>query len=489
MRYIVFLILLTLSGCASIQHKILLSKSPQKDPRKIAIFFDGTANNEVSDTNVKRLHSLITLQDRAEIATLYIEGVGVEKDALGAALGIGMKDRVRIAYEFIWNNYRSGDDIYIFGFSRGAYSARVLAAVLHYAGLPRPIFTDTRSRTSTEIAEDVYDAYKQYLEEDEEDKRKEKLISELKTKWRKSTPPKFNSVHVEFLGLWDTVEALGKPDYSSRVGHRIDGFDAHPVTVDVLNRYYGDQLCNVKYASQALSIDDNREWIFTPLLITRKHLFKNCTPQEFEDTVILNSNNEIRPGHLSEVWFSGAHSDVGGGYNDSRLSGVSLNWMIEELQCKTPGLLPEIAKVPEDIFGTSHDPQGGVFKHVYHKMTRNIISYVTDENNARAEFLNSMCVHPSVFKRRLTVPLKSHENDLLELRGPEEAIDVTQDCRTGKSFPQRWWSGPEAESECESVLIVKNSIPSPTVQEWPNCKGIQQCKVVQKCKEVQQCKN
>ena len=115
-----------LSSCASIVHKPQLSATP--GTQKIAIFFDGTHNDIASDTNIKRLHSLVSLQRKKNISSLYLEGVGVGIDPLGAGAGVGMEARIKIAYEFVLNHYRAEDQIYIFGFSRGAFAARILAA-------------------------------------------------------------------------------------------------------------------------------------------------------------------------------------------------------------------------------------------------------------------------------------------------------------------------------------------------------------------------
>ena len=135
-------------------------------PRKIVIFFDGTANDEGSDTNVKRLHSLITLQDRKDIASLYILGVGTNLDPIGLVTGSGINARVRLAYEFILNHYTpktrdmEADEIYIFGFSRGAFAARILTTMLNYAGIVNEARDQTalRKYTPKELSELVHAA-------------------------------------------------------------------------------------------------------------------------------------------------------------------------------------------------------------------------------------------------------------------------------------------------------------------------------------------
>lgn len=244
---------------------------------------------------------------------------------------------------------------------------------------------------------------------------------------------------VRVLGLWDTVEALGVPDYGSRWRHR-NGIKPKFVDIDVPNPLYGDQLCNVELAYHALSIDDNREWIFTPLPLTRKHLFASCPG---------GAGAKVR-----EVWFSGAHSDVGGGYSGSLLSGVSLNWMLNNLRGE--GILPPDARVAEDRYGSSHNPD----TFFYREVSRNIASYVMSEvdaqNGPMPEFADSMCVHESVFDRRLTVPLKAHENHALALRQAGE-ICVAPDPK-GFANPKRWLQTRPVGETCqdgERRIMVK----------------------------------
>lgn len=343
---ITFLLFVTIcfTGC---------SISPTKDiahvdtKRKIAVFFDGTANDETSNTNIKRLHSLVSLQSRDDIATIYIEGVGANNKVVGMATGWGIGRRVEFAYEFVIDQYRPGDEVYIFGFSRGAYSARILASLLYHAGAPI-----ANSGGSRDLAGAVYDAFKGDMAN---------RTARLKTLYEARGLPMPVPIRVKAMGLWDTVEALGWPDYKQ--------------DIDVPNDRYGDQLCNVDAAFHALSLDDDRARIFTPILLTRLHLLDDCR----ELTSVL-STDAAKAQYLDkivdEVWFSGAHADVGGGYADSQLSGASLNWMIRKLAAFD--LLPVSAGVQEDAFGVSHDPEHGFpWAIFYRKQHRDIWNYAT----------------------------------------------------------------------------------------------------------------
>lgn len=351
-------------------------------PKKIAIFFDGTANDPNSDTNVKQLHSLISLQgNRNEIATSYIKGVGTSGKVLGMAVGWGIGYDVREAYHFLINSYNYGDEIYIFGFSRGAYASRILSSLIYYAGIP-----DRETINNVDIKsliDEIYSEYKGVKSLSERKQLVQSVFEEFKVK-------NFKNVRVKVLGLWDTVEALGWPDYE--------------VNVDVPNDRYGDQLCNVDKAYHAVSIDDNRARVFTPILLTRKHLYNSC-----DDSWDNKKQIDHQKSSVKEVYFSGAHSDVGGGYNNYYLKGVSLNWMISNLESEN--LLPKNSSVPQNKYDKSHNPEGGIiWGLMYHELNRDIHKFVKDDES----FVNKLKIHNSVFERLENVRVEKYEFKWLE---------------------------------------------------------------------------
>jgi uncharacterized protein (DUF2235 family) len=409
------------AGCttANIVYKPALAPAVSQDqPRTIAIFFDGTHNEIATDTNIKKLHSLVTLRDQGNVATLYVEGVGPADDVVGMVTGAGIGERVRIAYRFLLDNYHTNDKIYIFGFSRGAYSARILTSLLYHAG----VATSSMGLTHEEIAETVYSALHDANEQKNTNcsgpfARHCKFLYGLSNKIDKPVP-----VPVELLGLWDTVEALGVKEVATAVSKGSD--ESINVNVNGANDHYGDQLCNVRRAYHALSLDDDRESVFTPLLLSRRHLLEECDRNQLQDADLIHDwNKQIRRGRLQEVWFSGAHSDVGGGYQESQLSGVSLNWMITQMEKDgiRSQLLSAGTSVRNDIFGSSHDPAAGPWKFLYPRLSRNIIAYVSSEEQLD-HYGKKLCVHPSVFDRRSVIPPASNEYIQLALvSGNEKA--------------------------------------------------------------------
>jgi uncharacterized protein (DUF2235 family) len=474
-------------------------------PKNIAIFFDGTANGTESDTNVKKLHSLVTMLSTTDnpTATLYVEGVGVNNDALGAALGMGVESRILIAYDFLRKQYRKGDRIYMFGFSRGAYQARILASMLQYVGLPdqpdpiyRGLLYDDQIKNSRQLFNEMKDGFYRH-------EYPCQIASYRQGLWKvdNETPLVYASVEIELLGLWDTVGALGGgvSGWDDRLAQKSSINPMH-VDIDEPNVRYGDQLRNVKHVLHAVSLDDDREWIFTPLLVTREHLLaQKKLPRLDQPSTRVTSGCQMghlrndpsegllngKPENIREVWFPGAHSDVGGGYADSNMGGVSLQWMISSLEQLEKGrsLLPRGTLVKGDVYGSSHDPESGNWGVLYHRMNRNLAAYAMGEplacqhsstsadcgapgiHTVQEAYKNKLCMHPSVFQRRIGMPPKEKENQYLSLKGAGtycvKPIDELAN-------PPIFREVPKNDEKCPvgSVEI--------TVQTWDNLTG--ECK-------------
>lgn len=372
---------LCLTSCSVTQKKQI---QPNNDtPRKFVIFFDGTANNEKSDTNIKKLHSLITLQNRTDITSIYIDGVGVGIGVIGMATGWGISDRVKIAYSFLLDNYHQGDEIFIFGFSRGAYSGRILASLLYYAGIPN--IEATKKLRSSDVARIIYKSFK----------GKKSSIERryaIQRTFLDNGLPTPTPVSVNVLGLWDTVEALGFPDYEANI--------------EIPNPKYGDQLCNVKRAYHAVSIDDDRERIFTPILLTRPHLVLDCDLKSMTRAQYLD---EV----VDEVWFPGAHADVGGGYPNSLLSGVSLNWMVNKLS--GTNLIPKNASLSENRFEPTHDPENGFpWSILYRKQSRELHKYTETGIYNERDSIKRLKLHRSMIERLEIAKPNDHEYSWLK---------------------------------------------------------------------------
>ncbi len=250
--------------------------------KRIAYCADGTWDSLTSHTNVYKLYkALITSADQIP---LYDDGVGASGDPIvkliGGAFGTGLWQKIKQGYTQIAHVYESGDPLYIFGFSRGAYTARSLAGMIKACGLPTQDFSD-------DMVDAAFDAYRDKLN------RADKL-KQLAN--RHMVIPE-----ITMVGVWDTVGSLGIPSGLGAVDPVFYGFLDTSLNPEIKNAY------------QALAMDERRAQ-FPPTL------WKG--PAAAGQT-------------LEQVWFTGAHSDVGGGEPDdlpgtTALSDITLAWMISK---------------------------------------------------------------------------------------------------------------------------------------------------------------
>jgi uncharacterized protein (DUF2235 family) len=280
--------------------------------KRLIVCCDGTWNrpDEVSQgvaapTNVAKIALALADEDATHNDQLlhYQTGVGTRRSErfVGGAFGVGLSRNVMDGYRFLVDNYEPGDKLYFFGFSRGAYTARSLAGLVRNSGILRP---EERDR--------IGDAYALYRRPDK-DSLPSSIAAEL---FRRSHS--YGETYIDFVGVWDTVGALGIP---------IDGF--RPPLLSRLWTFHDTTLSRyVRNAYHALAIDERRR-PFRPTLWEQKP--------------------DARDQTLEQVWFAGVHSDVGGGYSDTGLSEVPLLWMAEKAhQCG-------LAFKPDHLVVTTHD--------------------------------------------------------------------------------------------------------------------------------------
>jgi hypothetical protein len=198
---------------------------------------------------------------------------------MGGAVGLGLSRNVRDAYSFLAENYCEGDEIFLFGFSRGAYTARSVAGIIGWTGLIHKGDMDDFSL--------LWEGYRLRSHPGQPDVRT-------------SFPNRCASVPIKCIGVWDTVGALGIP------GHLGDMF----------TQFYQFQDTNlgphVENAFHALALDEHRE--------------------DFLPTLWKRLPDAPATQRLEQVWFPGAHSNVGGGYAEHGLSDVALAWMADRIE-------------------------------------------------------------------------------------------------------------------------------------------------------------
>jgi len=277
--------------------------------KKLVIFCDGTWNRvdqktldgHPCPTNVLRLFEATMPYDKNGNPQIvhYVEGVGTRRmeRLRGGGFGYGISDNIKNAYCFIVSNYEPGDEIFLFGFSRGAFTVRSIAGMIRNVGILK---RDKRHL--------VNEAFRRYVDRS----TKWHPDGELSKKFRGENTHQNETIR--FLGVWDTVGALGAP-FGIVLGWVVDKL--------FTCRFHDVKLSSIiDSAYHALSIDERR-WPFRPTLwkLNDNHLQKNAQ----------NAANG-RPPAYEEKWFPGVHSNVGGGYPNTGLSDCALEWMVDRAQ-------------------------------------------------------------------------------------------------------------------------------------------------------------
>lgn len=308
--------------------------------KNIVLLSDGTGNSssKLFTTNVWRLYQAIDLTDPARQISYYDDGVGTSSfkplAILGGVFGFGLKRNVIDIYSFCCRNYRRGDRIYGFGFSRGAFTIRVVAGFIARVGLVR------YDGSEAALARDAEIAYREYRKVRNFKSAANILIGPLRRlrDWVSHhvfRAPSFQQLDlievekIDFLGVWDTVDAYGGP--IDEITRAID-YWYWPLSMP-------DQFMNHKIdrACHALALEEERD-SFHPVLWDDRYVRNgnklyavahNWTPAPSDPDLPLA---EIDRERISQVWFVGVHSDIGGGYSRAGLSYHTLAWMMERAQ-------------------------------------------------------------------------------------------------------------------------------------------------------------
>lgn len=269
--------------------------------KKIIVCCDGTWNKpgnldrgvEVK-TNVQKIYLAISQEsDQNKQVKYYGQGVGtgftVNNHLFGGSFGVDIDSHIQDAYKFIMWNYEPGDKIFLFGFSRGAYTVRSLSGLIRNCGVIKPEFLSL-----------VNEAYHLYRDRSTLTSPESDLIKAFKKSYSTEA-----ETRIRFIGVWDTVGALGIPNslfnwYNKR-------YNFHDVKLG----------SHIDFAYHALAIDEKRK-IFEPSL------------WEVKQTTAAYENPASGQQVCQQTWFPGVHSNIGGGYADSGLSDIALEWMVEK---------------------------------------------------------------------------------------------------------------------------------------------------------------
>lgn len=287
--------------------------------RNISLLFDGTWNNRRTRTNVIRMRESIRTVGRADSAQpcCYDEGVGTQwsNRLTGGAFGRGLSENIQEGYTWLSRWHMAGDRIFVFGFSRGAYTARSLAGLIRKCGLLNSVTAQT-----------LRAAYDLYRDKDvhPDDPRAVAFRREHARETR-----------IRFIGVWDTVGALGVP--LSQVPFSRDYYQWHDTELSKI----------VDYACHAVALDEHRK-DFAPTLWTK------AKPENIK---------------VEQRWFAGSHTDVGGGEGGT-LPNLALRWLQDMAAEAGLELHDRITVAPADCRGPIADSFAAFMFGIYRWVRR-----------------------------------------------------------------------------------------------------------------------
>jgi uncharacterized protein (DUF2235 family) len=268
--------------------------------KRIIICSDGTWNKpgttekgKIVKTNVELLYNLIKRTDDSNGNTItqlrfYETGVGSStfdfwEKISGGITGKGIDDKIKDLYLFLIVNYEIGDELYFFGFSRGAYTVRSLAGLVRNCGILKPENLNLLDKTF-----ELYRNRNSYTSPD----------SDMMVGYKKRFSIE-ETTFIKFIGVWDTVGSLGIPIDKK---HNLNKYSFHDVKLS----------STINNAFHALALDERRNL--------------------FQPTLWEVSSKKTADQNVEQRWFIGSHSNVGGGYSDTSLSDIALKWLFEKAQ-------------------------------------------------------------------------------------------------------------------------------------------------------------
>ncbi len=462
----------------------------QAPAKSIVLFSDGTGNSSAKlfKTNVWRLYEAVDLgpaaADKQRQIAYYDDGVGTSAfrplALLGGIFGLGLKRNVLEIYSYVCRNYdpcsqplpgsgikEPGDHIYGFGFSRGAFTMRLAIAMIADQG----VIPYTKEEELKRKVEAAYDDFRRsrtrralqwfretFIKNHDEERRKARVTERVKRKTGYDRSENHRPV-IRFIGVWDTVAAYGGPVVE--ITRAVDTW-FYPLSMPdyKLSKH-------VRRARHALALDDERD-SFWPLLwdeVAEEQLRKS-KPAGFD---------WIDEDRLRQVWFTGMHADVGGGYPDESLSYVSLLWMIEEARkcdLRTVDEITERYRALVNSFGPMHDSRSGAGAY-YRYQPRKIAAWLEpvrestlslrdpeirdDERNKRKGLIRSPLVHESAISRIASgtdgyAPIVLPDD--FEIEPPKSSVEIAALATTGG--PEVKWAKPVPKA----VLLLSPEVRS-----------------------------
>lgn len=423
--------------------------------KNIVLCSDGTGNKGGygADSNVYKTYKAVDVtSNNAHQFTFYDQGVGTDKSdtsknkywtALSGAFGFGFRDNVLHLYHFLARSYKPGDRIFLFGFSRGAATVRAFAGFLNACGLvdiqhaqgPNGFDSDKFEA----LVEQAFDCYR-----NKENKAAQEAFKQQYAVSGDDYAPNGNLI-IHFIGVWDTVSALGFPkDFSVLLQYFFGALDKLTDQFPPLaHNFYDFELNNsIQNAYHALAIDDERQ-TFHPL-VWNEHEFKN---------------------EVEQIWFAGVHSNVGGGYPRTGMSDVALVWMLEKAIAH--GLV-----VYEDVL-TSYRESANIYDKLYDSRDGIALYYRYGPRNlaelCKDKLKGNIAIHYSAYRK-----LKEFSEgyapdgmparfDVIDIEDPKTAkpklvvsVDATENHNKPENRSKPGW--PELEADINKVIRARKRL-------------------------------
>jgi uncharacterized protein (DUF2235 family) len=372
------------------------------EPRNLILCSDGTGNagGKQRGTNVWRIYQAVE-RDVVKAPNgqfvFYEDGVGTDSfklfKVIGGAFGWGISRNLEKLYAYLLRQFEPTDKIYLFGFSRGAFTVRTLANILYECGIADS--ADRSPEKLDEIAQKAVAAYKK--RHTSKDATKE---FRLKYGLKHSDPDKqgeefIGRFPIHFIGVWDTVDAVGLPFQGlTQAFLWMPFFSLNLKETGQSWRNREDDLNPlVRNAYHAVAIDDHR-FTFQPLLwIEHSKDGRHKTDPESEDARINYLDGTGR--NVEQVWFAGVHANVGGGYPKDQLALVSLTWMMQHAERAGLHLketLRDEIERDHDVHGLMYNSRSGL-KSYYRYRPRDM-KELSDECG-----IKDIKIHETVFER------------------------------------------------------------------------------------------
>ena len=346
--------------------------------KNIILCADGTGNKGgyTPDSNVYKIYNAVEIHESAHRQMrFYDNGVGTATQsywkALSGAFGFGFGENVCDLYTYLARHYVEGDKIFLFGFSRGAATVRALSGFIAACGLVKGQELD-----DDDLKCRVAEAFKSYQNAAKHPPQTQ------------ASDTSHGVIPIAFIGVWDTVSALGWPQDWKVKGVGVFLFNAFFKSLDALaeriprtqHRFYNYELTpNVKAAYQALAIDDERR-TFQPM--------------------VWDERRGGADAEIEQVWFAGVHSNVGGGYERAGLAGVTLDWMMTRASRR--GLKFEAQAHQNvihnaDVHGQLYNSRSGL--SIYYRYYPRDITGLCQDATGKTKLRSTLRMHRSVLER------------------------------------------------------------------------------------------